>query len=238
MLSALIGIGVVLLWRPKTRWDRPLILAVLVLGLLFLTNFNMELNATVRERGVSVQQLAENFKSLVGQSSDSARMGHLEETVQWRLSWWRTIVGYTFGGEHFWTGKGYGVNLADDDGFQVAYDRSVRSPHNVFMTILARSGVPGLLLWILFLLSYGWMLVRVLLMRKHLADPWDARYALWLLAYWSAFLLNASFDVFLEGPMGGVWFWGLVGIGLAYFSRENYLSQAVTTHHNPGSRVR
>jgi hypothetical protein len=33
--------------------------------------------------------------------------------------------------------------------------------------------------------------------------------------YWVAFIVNASFDVFLEGPMGGVWFWVLFGFGLA-----------------------
>ena len=36
-----------------------------------------------------------------------------------------------------------------------------------------------------------------------------------LLAYWVAFLINASFDVYLEGPMGGMWFWTVWGVGLA-----------------------
>jgi hypothetical protein len=34
---------------------------------------------------------------------------------------------------------------------------------------------------------------------------------LWLLCYWLAVLFVASTDVFLEGPMGGVWFWVLSG---------------------------
>jgi hypothetical protein len=37
---------------------------------------------------------------------------------------------------------------------------------------------------------------------------------LFLLAYWVAFMVNASFDVFLEGLMGGIWFWTLYGVGL------------------------
>ena len=36
-----------------------------------------------------------------------------------RLDWWKEIVTYTINGKYFWTGKGFGVNLADDDGFQV-----------------------------------------------------------------------------------------------------------------------
>ena len=34
-----------------------------------------------------------------------------------------------------------------------------------------------------------------------------------LLAYWAAFLTNAAFDVYLEGPVGGVWFWCVFGVG-------------------------
>ena len=29
-----------------------------------------------------------------------------------------------------------------------------------------------------------------------------------------ALLINASFDVFIEGPMGGTWFWAIYGAGL------------------------
>jgi hypothetical protein len=29
-----------------------------------------------------------------------------------------------------------------------------------------------------------------------------------------ALLVNASFDVYLEGPMGGIWFWCIYGLGL------------------------
>ncbi len=49
-------------------------------------------------------------------------------------------------------------------------------------------------------------------------DSWDKRYAVWLMAYWLAFLVNAGFDVFLEGPMGGVLFWSLIGLSLVYFT--------------------
>ena len=28
-----------------------------------------------------------------------------------------------------------------------------------------------------------------------------------LMIYWSAFMTNAAFDVYLESPMGGIWMW-------------------------------
>src|SRR5205823_3135493 len=37
---------------------------------------------------------------------------------------------------------------------------------------------------------------------------------LFLFAYHLAFMINGSFDVFLEGPMGGIWFWTIFGVGV------------------------
>jgi hypothetical protein len=32
--------------------------------------------------------------------------------------------------------------------------------------------------------------------------------------YWIAAMVNMSFDPYLEGPHGGIWFWTLFGLGL------------------------
>ena len=60
----------------------------------------------------------------------------------------------------------------------------------------------------------------------------DGRWAalfLVLLVYWAAFIVNATFDVFIEGPMGGIWYWTLYGVGLAalwiYRNRPEVLRQ-------------
>jgi hypothetical protein len=29
-----------------------------------------------------------------------------------------------------------------------------------------------------------------------------------------ALFVNASFDVYLEGPVGGIWFWSVFGVGI------------------------
>jgi hypothetical protein len=36
----------------------------------------------------------------------------------------------------------------------------------------------------------------------------------WLFVYWIAAMVNLSFDPYLEGPHGGIWFWALFGLGL------------------------
>jgi hypothetical protein len=221
MLSALLGIGVVSLLRPATKWYRPVVLGTALMGLLTVTGATISLSFT--ERDISAQQLVSNVQSIFTDEGP----GQQEATESWRKDWWAMILGYTFGGEHFWVGKGYGVNLALDDGIAVPSpdEQPLRSPHNSSMTILARSGVPGLILWLAFLMSFGGMLVKKALTGGR-TDPEGARYALWLLAYWLAFLLNSNFDVFLEGPMGGVWFWSLIGMTLAYFRGRKLMPRA------------
>lgn len=167
-------------------------------------------------RDISVEQLWTNIQSVFGQSESDS----LEGTKEWRLDWWDQIYNYTVRGEYFWTGKGFGINLAKDDGFLVA--PSLRSPHNGHMTILARMGVPGALLWILLQLAWLATLIRAWWRaREAKASPWMAVFAV-LVAYWLAMHLNAAFDVYFEGPMGGIWFWTVfgVGIGAAYVHRH------------------
>jgi hypothetical protein len=53
---------------------------------------------------------------------------------------------------------------------------------------------------------------------------------LFLFAYYMAFLINASFDVYLEGPMGGIWFWSIYGTGVGalwvYRNRPEVLNES------------
>jgi O-antigen ligase len=131
-------------------------------------------------------------------------------------------------GQYFWTGKGFGVNLADDDGFQVSSpdQAPLRSPHNVNMTVLARMGLPGVVVWALLQGCFALALIRAY-MRARLthAHRW-AKINLWILGYWCAFHVNAAFDVYIEGPHGGIWFWCLMGAGIAVLESQRRESAA------------
>lgn len=189
--------------------------AMAAVSLAFLAATDIRLDVPVPDspkvREVSFRQLVHNVRSVLG----TTEMGDLDDTKHWRLEWWRSIIDYTVRGPWFWTGKGFGVNLADDDGFQVMPDHSLRSPHNGHITFLARAGVPGLLLWCLTQIWWAWEMLRVYIASTRAGRRTWAGVFLFLLAYWLAFMVNAAFDVFLEGPMGGLWFWTLYGAGLA-----------------------
>ena len=210
LLSFLLVFTLCFCLRPHDRSLRWLC-GMGVAVLLFLAITDLQIKMPEREREISFRQVVANvFSSFVEEN-----MGDLEDTKQWRLDWWDDIMDYTVYGRYCWTGKGFGINLADDDGYQVTEDGSLRSPHNGHLTMLARGGVPGFLLWMGALLSWvpgivaGY--VRSRRLRQH---RWNALF-LFLFAYWVAFTFNGAFDVFLESPMGGIWFWTIYGVGMA-----------------------
>jgi hypothetical protein len=167
-------------------------------------------NIVERDREMSPEQIVTNLKSIVGIGGGES----LEGSRRWRLAWWTRIKEYTLFGDFFWTGKGFGVNLADDDGFQVTSDHSLRSPHNAHLMLLARTGVPGAALWLLLQASFGIAMLAAYSRARQAGQERMSQLALWVLAYWIAFLVNASFDVFLEGPQGDIWFWSIFGFGI------------------------
>jgi hypothetical protein len=180
-----------------------------VVGILFIVDFHLDSDDL--RRPVSVRQYVENITSTFAGGNDE------DETKEWRLNWWSDIIGYTVHGPYFWTGKGFGPNLADSDGYQTSApdETQLRSPHNGHMTMLARGGVPGLVLWIVALGAWLCAIIRQLMEARRLRDDWWAGVFAFLLIYWTAILVASSFDVVLEGPVMGIWFWTIHGIGLS-----------------------
>jgi hypothetical protein len=191
-----------------TAW-RTITMMLIGVVLLWASAINIEVPGG-KGRTISWEQFVTNFLSMVTHTHNDG----LDSNKEWRLDWWKEILNYTVRGKYFWTGKGFGVNLADDDGFQVNADGGLRSPHNIHMTFLARMGVPGAAAWMLMHAVWLWCVGRSYLRaRKRKQDNWAGLF-LFLFAYYAAFMINGSFDVFIEGPMGGIWFWTIFGTGV------------------------
>ncbi|UQN09753.1 O-antigen ligase family protein [Deinococcus sp. QL22] len=202
--------------RVKARWGKPALL--FTLALTALLTFGGRINLGEERNTISAEALLLNLQGITGQTGDGDRDG----SRGWRLKWWTDIVNYTANGPYFWTGKGYGINLADDDGYQLE-GNTLRSPHNGHLNILARSGVPGVVVWALLQLAFMAALLRAYQLAKRAGQDLWVRLNVWVLAYWAAFMVNASFDVYLEGPQGGIWFWSLFGFGLALLETQRRL---------------
>ena len=189
------------------RWGKVASLLLISLLLFALTGVELDVG---HSRKVSFDQLLINMKSIFTNVEEFSG----ENTKRWRIEWWGTIISYTVYGEYFWTGKGYGINLADADGFQVTKDDSLRSPHNGHLTVLARSGVPGFFLWVSFQIVLATSLWVAYWRNRNKGYHLEAGILLWVFVYYIAAIVNATFDVYLEGPQGGIWFWNIIGLGL------------------------
>jgi hypothetical protein len=217
-LAAICPVVFAMLVLGRIRWLMTTMVAALsVLAVVLAVEGSFLQNAeperTVERRALSAHQIVENAKSIVGESGEQT-----EGTKKWRLNWWNIIINETLYGPSFWTGRGFGLNLADADGFGGSDPRSsnpsLRSPHNAHMTLLARAGVPGLVLWALTLVTWAGMLLNAMLAAHARGHEQWVEVFLFSVCYAVSILINATFDVTLEGPMQGIWFWSLFGFGI------------------------
>ena len=72
-------------------------------------------------------------------------------------------------------------------------------------------------LWLWLVTGMAWfgMLLRNIALARRRGDPQWANVFIWNGCYAGAILIDATFDVALEGPMLGIWFWVLFGLGIA-----------------------
>ena len=169
----------------------PIILLIVVA--IFIS---IDIEGDAQGRTISISQITDNFSSIVSSDID----GSLTDNKVWRLVWWAKLVNESFTLQHFFLGKGLGMSLAGND-IANAED-NLRSPHNFHLTVLARFGYIVFIAWVYWLVSIFKPLFTRKLVGKTLA----------LTSILLAFVINGSFDVFLEGPMGAFPFWTFVGM--------------------------
>lgn len=212
LVAASVAAGLAYVLHPTKRIMSAVLIGGVLLCLLLIVNPTIKVPGAART--ISVGSLARSVTSIVDSSSSRTDVGALQSNKTWRLVWWQGIINNTIHGQYFWSGQGFGINLATAYGVG-GPDTLLRSPHNVNMTVLARMGVPGLALWAALILSIGGMFTRNIVLARRHNQPFWAGVQVWLLAYWLAAFIDGSFDVFIEGPQGGILFWTIIGFGLA-----------------------
>lgn len=168
--------------------------ALIIVIPLYLT---VQVKENFQGRATGFDQLEKNVVSLAATSDDPT----LEKNILWRVLWWTNILDYSFSKQYFTSGKGLGMSLAQSDNILTS-DEDLRSPHNFHLNIMARFGV---------LIFFVW-LYWIYLILKPIFKKQTSIKSLAIACILMAFLFNASFDVFLEGPMGAFPFWTWVGL--------------------------
>ncbi|MDB6167532.1 MAG: O-antigen polymerase [Verrucomicrobia bacterium] len=148
----------------------------------------------------------------VYESADSLNKG---DNNTFRRVWWQAVFNETMEGNPI-VGLGFGYNLADRFAREYyaegAEEFATRSPHNFLLTIFARMGIVGLAAFVVVLAIVARRTCRAIRMGPAEAAPWCS---IWVI--FSA----ACLGVVLEGPMGAVIFWTLLGLANAEYLDEN-----------------
>jgi O-antigen ligase len=126
----------------------------------------------------------------------------------YRAVWWRAVFDETVE-ENPYLGLGFGRDLAARF-VRIYYPESeefnVRSPHNVLLTVFARMGALGLAIFLTILAIIAVRTRRAIHAGAAEAGSWCA---VWII------LTSACLGVVLEGPMGAVVFWTVLGVANA-----------------------
>lgn len=225
-LGFLAAVGVVWLLNPWAIRPRPSIRTIGLGGALvfflaasMMSNLNFGVSATGRVLGPN-----QYLQNLEGAFYDTGNE-KLDGTRAWREEMWEKIIDYTIFGPYFWTGKGYGINILADAGMSMGNDkaRPARHPENSHLTFLARSGVPGFVLWVTLQATWALGLLRGLLFARRTGRRRTVGLMTFLLACWTDINVVASTGPVIESPNGGIWFWTIFGIGaaVAYMVRRD-----------------
>ena len=107
---------------------------------------------------------------------------------------------------------------------------NLRSPHNGTMTVLARMGVPGLVLWLSLNFVFGFRIFTGYRRAVRSGSRFWSNVDIWILCYWLAALINSTFDVYIEGPQGGIWFWSIIGFGIAALRIQKHEARLALQH--------
>lgn len=210
--ASLVGAVVAMVWLALARrWAFPAVqtgvaafILITVVALAYSGNVPWATNrlAGLRDRVVSIVDVN---STLAYESEDNA---YKSDNNQFRLVWWRTVLEDTWaGGPVFGLGFGYDIGAS----FAQIYDPTAeeftgRSPHSIVIGTIGRMGAVGLAVLLAVVAAMAARTWRAL--RDPATDPLTC--GLWCAAW--VVLTSACFGVVLEGPMGAVVFWSLLGL--------------------------
>jgi hypothetical protein len=198
------------IWVIAGRWriaafQLGIISAATVITLAVMTFSGGEITTSVPysmyEHAISIFDPAGTGNYINNESGD------LGGNNQFRLIWWRDVVEDTLA-EAPLLGQGFGADLSTR--FLADYDLlgdetfSARSPHSMLVTVIGRMGFIGLAAWIMVSGSIAVLVWRLL----KSGDPDSMGLASITAVVWT----SACFGIVLEGPMGAVIFWTVLGL--------------------------
>lgn len=206
---ALFGLVLARLWQPVRALAVAGVAALLltsVYSLLQREDFTQTKLYGIYEHLAAIGDFSGTRKYANADSADSG------DNNRFRIVWWQTVATETLTQAPVF-GLGFGHDLARS--FVLAYnplmdDFTARSPHSILFTTLGRMGLVGLAAFLLFagcLARSSWRAAR-----QVARGETDDEQSVTLHAICWLIFTSACFGVVLEGPMGAIPFWIILGL--------------------------
>ncbi len=170
----------------------------------------------VDRQNTELKRVTDKLESMTDISGSHSYHGEVGDyssaNNQFRMVWWQSVFDETMRkGPIF--GLGFGYDLAASfikNYYSNLYENfEARSPHSIWLTMLGRMGLMGLIVFTVIVFLIIRDAFRAARKVAHGEAPPNS------LAFWTGALIilgSASFGVVLEGPMGGILFWSFVGL--------------------------
>ncbi len=212
MYLGVLVVGVVLFLtrsRMAARWSAMLLLGALIIAAISVSG--IEVKGRLGQK-ISLNFIVSHFEAISGKSSSAETQGAAGGVPQ-RISWWRAIYKkMTDSPGKIVFGLGYGIPLTNFRAGGVY----TREPHNSYVSVIARLGVSGMIVWLLMqgALFFSWARAYRLAGRM---EWFEDRGNLLVLIIFNILLLNTAIgeDGF-EKPFYAIPYYLFFGIILRY----------------------
>jgi O-antigen ligase len=196
--------------RLATRWTALLLLGVLIIGAVSVSG--IEIKGRLGKK-ISLDFIVSHFEAISGKASTEETQGAAEGVPQ-RIGWWRTIYKKMIRSpQKIVFGLGYGMPLTN---FRTGGGIPVREPHNSYISVIARLGVSGMIVWLLMQASLYLCWWRVYRLCGRMGWTEDRNNLLVLVIYNVLLLIIAIGEDGFEKPFFAIPYYLFFGVILRY----------------------
>ncbi|HVB34509.1 MAG TPA: O-antigen ligase family protein [Patescibacteria group bacterium] len=184
-------------------------LVIALLGVLYVTNFNLPAAAT-RGGRISIGYIAARAVAPINQNladnlAPSKSVNNFAATANWRLVWWASIWETVHArAARALLGLGYGYPIGNLNPL-IPPGEFIQTPHSDFFYALGFSGWVGVIL-------FGLLQIELL---RLLWRSYRVSGQSFGMMFWGAALAASLFEEFFEGPFAAIPFYLLIGAALA-----------------------
>jgi O-antigen ligase len=211
--------------KAATKWAGILFFGVVIIGLISVSGLQLKGG---RGHVISLDFIAQHFESISG-SAESEDVEGSARGVPQRIGWWRHISSQMEESpRNMIFGLGYGIPLTDLISNSGA---PVREPHNSYISVAARLGISGILVWILMQASlyFSWWRSYQLCRRMQWID--DQNNLLQLLLFCILIAVVSFGEDGFEKPFNAIPYYFFFGVVLRYgrHLRQTVLGRTTVT---------